>query len=44
MYVMCLCSGSVSQTLPTHHTLSDPPVSTVDLSNIPDDGTLGEGD
>ena len=31
--------GSVSQTPPTH---SDPPVPTVDLSNIPDDGTLGE--
>ena len=34
------CSGSVSQTLPSTH--SDPPVPSVDLSNIPDDGTLGE--
>ena len=32
-------SHSVIQTPPTH---SDPPVPTVDLSNIPDDGTLGE--
>ena len=33
-----VCSGSVSQN-PTN---SVPPVPTVDLSNIPDDGTLGE--
>ena len=44
MYTSCdsiviVCSGSVSQTPPTH---SDPPVPSVDLSNIPDDGTLGE--
>ena len=44
MYTSCdsivvVCSGSVIQTPPTH---SDPPVPTVDLSNIPDDGTLGE--
>ena len=30
----------VSQTPPSTH--SDPPVPSVDLSNIPDDGTLGE--
>ena len=44
---MCAClifnavspQSVVSQTPPTH---SDPPVPTVDLSNIPDDGTLGE--
>ena len=30
----------VSQTPPS--TQSDPPVPSVDLSNIPDDGTLGE--
>ena len=46
MYTSCdsiviVCSaGSVSQTPPTTH--SDPPVPSVDLSNIPDDGTLGE--
>ena len=44
MYTSCdsiviVCSGSVSQTPPTH---SDPPVPSVDLSNIPDDATLGE--
>ena len=40
MTVLLLCSGSVSQTPPTY---SDPaPVPSVDLSNIPDDGTLGE--
>ena len=33
-------AGSVSQTPPSTH--SDPPVPSVDLSNIPDDGTLGE--
>ena len=36
---VCFMSDSVIQTPPTH---SDPPVPTVDLSNIPDDGTLGE--
>ena len=45
MYTSCdsiviVCSGSVSQTPPSTH--SDPPVPSVDLSNIPDDGTLGE--
>ena len=30
----------VSQTPPSTH--SDPPVPSVDMSNIPDDGTLGE--
>ena len=45
MYTSCdsiviVYSGSVSQTLPSTH--SDPPVPSVDLSNIPDDGTLGE--
>ena len=33
-------AGSPSQLTPPTH--SDPPVPTVDLSNIPDDGTLGE--
>ena len=37
--IIILMAGSVSQTPPTP---SDPPVPTVDLSNIPDDGTLGE--
>ena len=32
-------AGSVIQTPPTH---SDPPVPIVDLSDIPDDSTLGE--
>ena len=45
MYTSCdsivvVCSGSVSQLTPPTH--SDPPVPTVDLSDIPDDGTLGE--
>ena len=45
MYTSCdsiviVCSGSVSQTPPSTH--SGPPVPSVDLSNIPDDGTLGE--
>ena len=38
--IVIVCSGSVSQTPPSTH--SDPPVPSVDLSNIPDDGTLGE--
>ena len=37
--IIILIAGSVSQTPPTH---SDPPVPTVDLSDIPDDGTLGK--
>ena len=38
---VCFMSDSVSQTPPTRrHT--DPPIPTVDLSNIPDDSTLGE--
>ena len=45
MYTSCdsiviVCSGSVSQTPPSTH--SDLPVPSVELSNIPDDGTLGE--
>ena len=35
-FISMLIAGSPP---PTH---SDPPVPTVDLSNIPDDGTLGE--
>ena len=38
--IVIVCSGSVSQTPPSTH--SDLPVPSVDLSNIPDDGTLGE--
>ena len=38
--IFIVCSGSVSQTPPSTH--SDPPVPSVDLSDIPDDGTLGE--
>ena len=41
LFIVHLAPNSVvSQTPPSTH--SDPPVPSVDLSNIPDDGTLGE--